>query len=160
MHRFKAIRHNQLLKIIAYNCVQVYDFRKECSQLRVDTNCHRRHSVTDRFSVLASEKLLIIRKMLSKVTFISLLATLISGIHAKSVELTFELPDNAVECFYEQIENNTSASLEYQVKFIIHTIISRPDCISLAKLNLFCNNFVPKSLPMFFLWYPNLKCLL
>ncbi|KAI8420892.1 hypothetical protein MSG28_008073 [Choristoneura fumiferana] len=53
--------------------------------------------------------------MLRIVSFISLLATLISGIHAKSVELTFELPDNAVECFYEQIENNTSASLEYQV---------------------------------------------
>ncbi|XP_063389504.1 transmembrane emp24 domain-containing protein 3 [Cydia fagiglandana] len=53
--------------------------------------------------------------MLSKFIFLSVLATLYNGIDSKSVELTFELPDNAVECFYEHIENNTSASLEYQV---------------------------------------------
>ncbi|XP_023934878.1 transmembrane emp24 domain-containing protein 3 [Bicyclus anynana] len=45
----------------------------------------------------------------------TILVTLISGIFSKSVELTFELPDNAVECFYQEIEQNTSASLEYQV---------------------------------------------
>ncbi|KAH0552152.1 transmembrane emp24 domain-containing protein 7-like [Cotesia glomerata] len=34
---------------------------------------------------------------------------------AGSVELTFELPDNAKECFYQEIEKNTSATLEFQV---------------------------------------------
>ncbi|XP_059053501.1 transmembrane emp24 domain-containing protein 7 [Achroia grisella] len=46
---------------------------------------------------------------------IAVLFTIINGILGKSVELTFELPDSAVECFYEQIEKNTSAALEYQV---------------------------------------------
>ncbi|XP_050312493.1 transmembrane emp24 domain-containing protein 7 [Anthonomus grandis grandis] len=30
-------------------------------------------------------------------------------------ELTFELPDNGKECFYEEIKANTSATLEFQV---------------------------------------------
>ncbi|CAH2267422.1 transmembrane emp24 domain-containing protein 3 [Pararge aegeria] len=47
--------------------------------------------------------------------FFTILVTLISGILSKSVELTFELPDNSVECFYQEIEQSTSASLEYQV---------------------------------------------
>ncbi|XP_045449043.1 transmembrane emp24 domain-containing protein 7 [Melitaea cinxia] len=45
----------------------------------------------------------------------ALLVTLISGIYSKNVELTFELPDSAVECFYQEIEQNTSATLEFQV---------------------------------------------
>lgn len=32
-----------------------------------------------------------------------------------SVELTFELPDNAKECFYEIIEKDTTATVEFQV---------------------------------------------
>ncbi|XP_055699214.1 transmembrane emp24 domain-containing protein 3 [Phlebotomus papatasi] len=32
-----------------------------------------------------------------------------------AVELTFELPDNARECFYQEIEKNKSATLEFQV---------------------------------------------
>lgn len=31
------------------------------------------------------------------------------------VELTFELADNAKECFYEEIKANQTASLEFQV---------------------------------------------
>lgn len=34
---------------------------------------------------------------------------------AAGVELTFELPDNAKECFYEEIEKGTACSLEFQV---------------------------------------------
>lgn len=34
---------------------------------------------------------------------------------AAGVELTFELPDNAKECFYEEIEKGTASSLEFQV---------------------------------------------
>lgn len=32
-----------------------------------------------------------------------------------AVELSFELPDNARECFYEEIKKNQTATLEYQV---------------------------------------------
>ena len=31
------------------------------------------------------------------------------------VELTFELADNAKECFHEQIKNETKGTLEFQV---------------------------------------------
>lgn len=34
----------------------------------------------------------------------------------QSVELSFELPDNARECFYEEIKKNQTATLEYQVR--------------------------------------------
>lgn len=36
--------------------------------------------------------------------------------YINSVELTFELPDNSKECFYEEIAKNRTAILEYQVK--------------------------------------------
>lgn len=32
-----------------------------------------------------------------------------------SVELTFELADNAKECFYEEIKSNQTVTLEFQV---------------------------------------------
>lgn len=32
-----------------------------------------------------------------------------------ATELTFELPDSARECFYQEIKKNTSATLEFQV---------------------------------------------
>ena len=35
---------------------------------------------------------------------------------ANAVELTFELPDNAKECFFEVIEKGTEATLEFQVR--------------------------------------------
>lgn len=34
---------------------------------------------------------------------------------AGGVELTFELPDNAKQCFYQEIEKNVSSTLEFQV---------------------------------------------
>jgi hypothetical protein len=43
----------------------------------------------------------------------SLITTLIDYIN--SVELTFELPDNSKECFYQEIGKNKTAILEYQV---------------------------------------------
>lgn len=46
---------------------------------------------------------------------LTIFISLINGILSKSVELTFELPDSAVECFYQEIDKNTSAALEYQV---------------------------------------------
>uniref|UniRef100_T1E2C1 Putative p24-related-1 protein n=1 Tax=Psorophora albipes TaxID=869069 RepID=T1E2C1_9DIPT len=46
---------------------------------------------------------------------IFLLAFLGRRIVVNSVELTFELPDNARECFYEEIKKNQTATLEFQV---------------------------------------------
>ena len=34
---------------------------------------------------------------------------------ARGVELTFELPDNAKECFYEVIEEGKTSTVEFQV---------------------------------------------
>jgi len=39
---------------------------------------------------------------------------------SNSVELTFELPDSAKECFYEVIEKGTQATVEFQVKIQAH----------------------------------------
>lgn len=44
-----------------------------------------------------------------------LLATLLNMMGVGSVELTFELPDNAKECFHEIIEKDTDSTLEFQV---------------------------------------------
>ena len=33
-----------------------------------------------------------------------------------AVELTFELPDNAKECFHEVIDKDTSVTVEFQVR--------------------------------------------
>lgn len=42
------------------------------------------------------------------------------------VELTFDLPDSARDCFHEDIKKNTSVILEYQVKMrIIHEICQK-----------------------------------
>ena len=35
---------------------------------------------------------------------------------AYCVELTFELPDSAKECFFEEIEEGTESTIEFQVK--------------------------------------------
>lgn len=39
-----------------------------------------------------------------------------------STELTFELPDNGKECFFEEIKANTSATIEFQV-CITHKVL-------------------------------------
>ena len=48
-------------------------------------------------------------KLTSFCTFLQLIDII------NSVELTFELPDNSKECFYQDIGKNKSAILEYQV---------------------------------------------
>ncbi|XP_033217237.1 transmembrane emp24 domain-containing protein 7-like [Belonocnema kinseyi] len=44
--------------------------------------------------------------------FVSFLGTVF---HTNGAELTFELPDSSKECFYQEIEKNVSATLEFQV---------------------------------------------
>jgi len=40
--------------------------------------------------------------------------------YISSTELTFELADNARECFHENIVNKTKCTLEFQVRYFIH----------------------------------------
>ena len=50
------------------------------------------------------------------------------------VELTFELPDNAKECFHEIIEEGQESTLEFQVTFHLHqfnVFIPRHDWVCL-----------------------------
>lgn len=44
--------------------------------------------------------------------FVSLFGTIL---RTGGVELSFELPDNAKQCFYQEIEKNETAMLEFQV---------------------------------------------
>lgn len=46
-------------------------------------------------------------------SYFSLILAIIDTIN--SVELTFELPDNSKECFYQEVGKNKTAILEYQV---------------------------------------------
>ena len=47
--------------------------------------------------------------------FIHLLLCLFSVGRMSGVELTFELPDSAKECFHQEIEKGTESTLEFQV---------------------------------------------
>ncbi|XP_046390031.1 transmembrane emp24 domain-containing protein 7 [Ischnura elegans] len=51
----------------------------------------------------------------SSVILAVLTGILACGYFADGVELTFELPDNAKECFYQEIDKNVTATLEFQV---------------------------------------------
>ncbi|XP_011298821.1 transmembrane emp24 domain-containing protein 7 [Fopius arisanus] len=48
-------------------------------------------------------------------TWLVVVSLLSSLLLVDCVELTFELPDNAKECFYQDIEANQSATVEFQV---------------------------------------------
>ena len=45
----------------------------------------------------------------------SLLTLALSATVAAAIELTFELPDNAMQCFYEDIKSGEDVLFEYQV---------------------------------------------
>lgn len=40
------------------------------------------------------------------------------------VELTFELPDSAEQCFYEEINKGVKSTIEYQVYFLFFGSLS------------------------------------
>ena len=42
---------------------------------------------------------------------------------AYSVELTFELPDSAKQCFFQEIEEGVESTIEFQVKEIFEKVI-------------------------------------
>ena len=51
--------------------------------------------------------------MLKFVIFSSVLIAL-----ASSIELTFELPDNANQCFYEDLKKDVDTVFEFQVPYL------------------------------------------
>lgn len=50
-----------------------------------------------------------------QMALLSICAILTCFVAVAGVELTFELPDNDKQCFYENIPLNTSITLEFQV---------------------------------------------
>lgn len=73
--------------------------------------------------------------MLRKALFF--LITLLKLYYVLSVELTFELYDNAKDCFYEVIERNITTTLEYQVNRLLPNMIN-----SDKKLELYAYRFL------------------
>ena len=55
--------------------------------------------------------------MLHKFLIKFLFLTFISSIYC--VELTFELPDSAEQCFYEEINKGIKSTIEYQVNLFV-----------------------------------------
>lgn len=53
---------------------------------------------------------------------LSLFSLLGTFLLAGGVELTFELADNAKECFYQEIEKNVTSTLEFQVRTVVKYI--------------------------------------
>lgn len=51
-----------------------------------------------------------------------------------AVELTFELPDSAKECFHEVIEKDTESTLEFQVS--MHIFMNHEETFFLIRLLL------------------------
>ena len=55
------------------------------------------------------------KNALGIIAAIALLMVFMDGVSTHSVQLTFELPDNEVQCFYEQISKDTNTVVEFQV---------------------------------------------
>ncbi|EFN68233.1 Transmembrane emp24 domain-containing protein 7 [Camponotus floridanus] len=69
---------------------------------------------------------------------------------AGGVELTFELADNAKECFYQEIEKNVSSTLEFQVvtggQYDVDVTLEAPNkeiIYSQVKTQFDSHNFIP-----------------
>lgn len=56
--------------------------------------------------------------MVSLSQLCSVLVVLVAGKFTSAVELTFELADNAHECFYQDINKGDPVTLEFQVSSI------------------------------------------
>ena len=56
--------------------------------------------------------------MISLINILSLLVLFSIFDQTLGVEFTFELEDNAKQCFFQDIEKGTSATLDFQVSFI------------------------------------------
>lgn len=65
------------------------------------------------------------RNMDSAFTLITLLVAFVA--HVLCGELTFELPDNERECFFEHIEKGIQCTLEFQVSLKIRSLALTDD---------------------------------
>lgn len=72
---------------------------------------------------------------------IFLLAFLGRRIIVNSVELTFELPDNARECFFEEIKKNQTATLEFQVSLFLRS--TNGEGAKVKKQRITCHHVLP-----------------
>lgn len=67
----------------------------------------------------------------------SLWGILLLATGSLGVELTFELPDNAKQCFYEEIKEGTKATVEFQVviggNYDVDLIVQGPGNVDLYK---------------------------
>lgn len=56
---------------------------------------------------------------------VSVVVALLALIVVECTELTFELEDNARQCFYEDIKKDTKGTLEFQVsiQFVLDTFL-------------------------------------
>lgn len=74
-----------------------------------------------------------------KIIYLITIATLLRG--CSGVELTFELPDNAKECFYEVIEEGKTSTVEFQVvtggQYDVDVIIEGPQKNKAQKTQLY-----------------------
>lgn len=53
---------------------------------------------------------------MSKIIYLSILVCLcVASARAGNTQLTFELPDNEVQCFYEHVGKDTQTIVEFQV---------------------------------------------
>lgn len=52
----------------------------------------------------------------ASVLLLLLLLLLLRAEQPRGAELTFELPDNAKQCFHEEVEQGVKFSLDYQVR--------------------------------------------
>lgn len=59
--------------------------------------------------------------MYSPLLVVTVLLSILNGVISKANELTFELPDSAVQCFYEQIEKDINVEMDYQVNWCMIT---------------------------------------
>lgn len=50
--------------------------------------------------------------------YIIVVLAISSSTFVESIELTFELPDNAKQCFHEEIEKGIKCTVEFQVSFL------------------------------------------
>ena len=68
------------------------------------------------FNLFRINQIINLKMNLSRFILFSLIVLLnLSALNANSVQLTFELPDNEVQCFYEHVSKGVESIVEFQV---------------------------------------------
>ncbi|XP_023720029.1 transmembrane emp24 domain-containing protein 7 [Cryptotermes secundus] len=93
----------------------------------------------------------------------TLLTVLLTYVYMSGgVELTFELPDNAKECFYQEIQKNVSSTLEFQVvtggQYDVDVTLEAPNkeiIYRQTKTQFDSYNFIPKMSGVYVVCFSN-----